>query len=98
MRSLCFYLYISASALTFLVYLVDKSAARNRRWRIPEKTLHVLGLAGGWPGALIAQQMLRHKTSKPSFQMIFWVTVVVNCSALAWLLSPSGSKLLHLLP
>jgi len=98
MRSLCLYLYISASVITFLVYLVDKSAARNRRWRIPERTLHVLGVAGGWPGALIAQRMLRHKSSKRSFQLIFWITVVVNCCGLAWLLSPSGSKLLHILP
>lgn len=70
--------YAVLSAITFLAYGLDKSAAIGRRWRTPEKTLHLLGLAGGWPGALLAQQLLRHKTSKSSFVGIFWCTVVLN--------------------
>lgn len=70
--------YIGLSLLTFLAYAVDKSAAINGSWRIPEKTLHLLSLAGGWPGALLAQQRLRHKCSKPSFLAVFWVTVAAN--------------------
>ena len=65
--------YIGLSLLTFLAYAVDKSAAINGRWRTPEKTLHLLSVAGGWPGALLAQQLLRHKCSKPSFVAVFWI-------------------------
>lgn len=82
--------YLMTSALTLIVYALDKSAARNNRWRTPEKTLHILALVGGWPGALVAQQWLRHKSKKSSFQMVFWITVALNCGALTWLLTPAG--------
>ena len=64
--------------LTYLIYDLDKKAAQQGKQRIPEKNLHLLGLLGGWPGALLAQQKLRHKTAKTEFQQIFWATVVLN--------------------
>lgn len=70
--------YAGASAVTFFAYVFDKSAARQNRWRTRESTLHGLAVIGGWPGALIAQQLLRHKTSKPSFIVVFWATVLLN--------------------
>lgn len=73
------------SGLTYFMYWLDKSAARRNRQRTPESTLHLLGVAGGWPGALIAQQQFRHKTIKRSFQVSFWVTVALNIAFLAWL-------------
>lgn len=88
-------IYLTASVLAFMAYAMDKEAAESRRWRISENTLHIWSLIGGWPGALLAQQRLRHKTSKTSFQFTFWVTVVLNCGVLAWLLSKSGADLLQ---
>jgi uncharacterized membrane protein YsdA (DUF1294 family)/cold shock CspA family protein len=82
--------YLLTSALTLIVYALDKSAAQKNQWRTPENTLHTLALVGGWPGALIAQKWFRHKSSKTSFQFVFWITVIVNCGGLAWVLSPSG--------
>lgn len=70
--------YLAASLIAFFAYAIDKSAARYRRRRIPEATLHWFGLACGWPGALFAQQLLRHKSSKPAFVSRFWVTVIAN--------------------
>ena len=52
-------------------------------------------LLGGWPGALIAQQTLRHKSRKASFRAVFWLTVLVNCGLFIWLFTPSGSELLR---
>jgi uncharacterized membrane protein YsdA (DUF1294 family) len=78
-------LYLGASGITFLVYAVDKAAARRDRWRTRESTLHLLSLVGGWPGALAAQRLLRHKSAKESFQAAFWATVVVNVVAVGWL-------------
>lgn len=78
-------LYFGASGITFLVYALDKSAARRDRWRTRESTLHLLSLIGGWPGALAAQQLLRHKSAKPSFQAVFWLTVAVNVAVVGWL-------------
>lgn len=73
------------SALAYLMYWFDKSAAQSGGQRTSEKSLHLIGLAGGWPGALIAQHRFRHKTVKQPFQTIFWVTVVLNVGAVAWL-------------
>lgn len=77
--------YLGLSLLAFLAYVYDKSAAVSGRWRISEQTLHLLSVAGGWPGALFAQQLLRHKTSKKSFVYAFWLTVLLNIGAfVAW--------------
>ena len=87
------WLYPAVSAVTFIVYAVDKSAARQGAWRTSENTLHLLALAGGWPGALLAQQLLRHKSSKPGFRALFWCTVVLNILAFIFLASPYGQSL-----
>lgn len=77
--------YLAISLATFLAYAFDKSAAVSGRRRTPEQTLHLLGLVGGWPGALLAQQLLRHKTSKRRFIYAFWFTVWLNVGAfVAW--------------
>lgn len=88
-------LYLVASLVAFFAYAFDKSAALRNQWRTQEGTLHLFALLGGWPGALAAQRLLRHKSAKASFQATFWVTVVLNCGALGWLLSPSGAKTLQ---
>lgn len=71
-------LYGAISLLTILLYGIDKSAAKKDKWRISEAKLHLLSLLGGWPGALLAQQMFKHKRSKSSFMRVYWVTVMVN--------------------
>jgi uncharacterized membrane protein YsdA (DUF1294 family)/cold shock CspA family protein len=91
------YLYLVASVFTFLVYAKDKWAARTDRWRTKESTLHTLAFVGGWPGALIAQQVLRHKSRKNAFQFMFWTTVVLNCVVFGWLFTEQGAEMLRLL-
>ena len=87
--------YAVLSLITFAAYAFDKSAANRNAWRTPESTLHLLGLAGGWPGALVAQQVLRHKSKKASFRAVFWITVLINCSVLLWLHTDSGQTALQ---
>ena len=87
--------YIGTSAFAFLHYYVDKSAAQRGKRRTPEATLHNVALIGGWPGALFAQQLLRHKSKKESFRRVFWVTVFINIAALIYLLSPYGAWLVY---
>jgi len=77
-------LYLTASVAAAVAYGIDKSSARTGAWRTPERSLHVLALMGGWPGALAAQRIFRHKSRKASFRFVFWVTVVLNCGALVW--------------
>ncbi len=77
--------YLIASLVAFAVYAWDKSSARAGRWRTPESNLHFLALIGGWPGALAAQRLLRHKSSKSEFLTVFWVTVALNIVGFAFL-------------
>lgn len=89
------WLYAAASFTAFVAYWIDKRAARKGRWRTKESTLHLLALIGGWPGALIAQQQLRHKSAKASFRFVFWITVLLNCGGLGLFLTPGGAHALR---
>lgn len=77
--------YLVLSVITFFTYGLDKSASQSDSWRTSEKTLHILGVFGGWPGGLLAQQAFRHKTAKKRFQMVFWFIVIVNSLFISWL-------------
>ncbi len=70
--------YLLVSIASFVQYAIDKRSAESGRWRTPENTLHITELLGGWPGALIAQQVFRHKTRKASFQTVFWLIVLLH--------------------
>jgi uncharacterized membrane protein YsdA (DUF1294 family) len=81
-------LYLGMSIVAFVVYGVDKRAAGTGRRRVPETTLHLIAVLGGWPGALIAQQAFRHKTAKRSFRRVFWITVAANIAGFVALTTP----------
>lgn len=66
------------SVISYLAYRNDKRASERGGWRTAESQLHLLSLLGGWPGALIAQSLLRHKSSKSGFRIVFYVTVTLN--------------------
>lgn len=85
-------IYSIASLIAFLTYAWDKMAAQQHRRRTAESTLHLLGLCGGWPGALIAQHVFRHKTRKRSFIVSFWYTVVINCGTLVLVSWPASRQ------
>ncbi|WP_158774069.1 DUF1294 domain-containing protein [Cobetia sp. L2A1] len=91
-------MYLGMSLLAFLSYWTDKQAARRGAWRVTESTLHLMELTCGWPGAWFAQQLLRHKTRKRSYQVTFWCAVLLNIGAVGWLvLSPDASSLRQML-
>ena len=66
--------YIALSILTFLAWGMDKSRARARQWRIPERKLLALAWLGGAFGALLGMLLFHHKTRKPHF----WTSVVAG--------------------
>ena len=74
--------YGIASLITLVMYGWDKRRAIKGGSRVPERTLHLGELLGGWPGALLAQKMFRHKTQKASFRRVFWLIVVLH--VIAW--------------
>ena len=79
--------YALISVLCFSLYGLDKRASTRGAWRTSEARLHLVELLGGWPGALLAQRVFRHKTRKRSFQVMFYLAVAVNLAVLAWLMT-----------
>ncbi|PSN15025.1 DUF1294 domain-containing protein [filamentous cyanobacterium CCT1] len=76
-------LYPVMSVFTYVLYADDKTRAKQKVWRTSEQTLHVCELVGGWPGGYVAQQVLRHKSLKQSYQVEFWLIVAIH--QIAWL-------------
>ncbi|EBR9505971.1 DUF1294 domain-containing protein [Salmonella enterica] len=62
----------------YVILRIDKTAARKTWRRVPESTLLVFGVVGGWPGAIVGQQLFRHKTQKQPFKTYFIVSVIVS--------------------
>ena len=80
-----FLVYLVMSIVTIVVYAMDKRKAVKSQWRIPEATLHLCELLCGWPGAMIAQVLIRHKNAKLSFQLVFWAMTIVNVGIFAFI-------------
>jgi uncharacterized membrane protein YsdA (DUF1294 family) len=77
--------YLALSIGTFATYAWDKWRAKRGGDRTAEATLHLLEMLGGWPGALVAQTWLRHKSRKLSYQIRFWIIVACHIGLWAWL-------------
>src|SRR5699024_4540268 len=75
--------YIVTSLITLKLYRSDKHSALLDEWRVPESTLHLFELFGGWIGGFFAQKIWRHKSSKGSYQFVFWVIVTLHL--LVWI-------------
>lgn len=69
---------VAVSVLTYVLYAFDKRAARRGEGRTSERFLHFLELVGGWPGAYFAQCNFRHKRTKLSYQLVFWLIVATH--------------------
>ena len=78
--------YGTASLLTFIGYWEDKRRARKDLRRIPESSLHLGELLGGWPGAFVARSLFRHKTQKPVFTVILVAATILWGAIAVWAL------------
>lgn len=74
---------VACSLVAVVVYGIDKYRAARERPRISERTLHIIGALGGWPGAHFARRTFRHKSVKSSFRVIFWIIVAVHLTIIA---------------
>ncbi len=76
--------YAFMSLVCFVAYWRDKRFAVAGEQRTPESRLHLYELLGGWPGGLLAQQLIRHKNRKLAYQVKFWLIVAVHLGALGY--------------
>ncbi|WP_338288067.1 DUF1294 domain-containing protein [Luteolibacter sp. LG18] len=73
--------YGISSLAAWFAYVIDKQRARangasgTQHPRVPETSLHLIELLGGWPAAFIAQRKLRHKCAKARYQVVYWAIV-----------------------
>ena len=82
--------YVILGVITYGMYAKDKAAAQNGDWRTPESTLHLLSTLGGWVGTLVAQTHLRHKSQKPEFRIVYYLTVIINLAGLLFIMVNGG--------
>lgn len=75
--------FVLINVLTMAIYGADKMAARKGMRRVPEATLLAFGVTGGWPGAILGQQLFRHKTQKQPFKTYFMLSVLLSIAAMA---------------
>jgi uncharacterized membrane protein YsdA (DUF1294 family) len=87
--------FLLSSVVSYFLYAKDKAAARTGSWRVSENTLHLWAMLFGWPGSLIAQQRLRHKTKKQSFRVFFWISVLINLGFVGWIHGPQGNGIIR---
>ncbi len=59
---------IVINIMAFVLMWYDKSRARQGLWRVKEKTLLIISLAGGTIGALAGMYRFRHKTKHAAFK------------------------------
>lgn len=70
------------SVWTLLAFWWDKRAAERSAWRVRERSLHVFEALGGWPGALLAMRVVRHKNRKPAYWG--WTALIACGHVAAW--------------
>lgn len=73
-----FYIYLLGSIAAFCQYWLDREAEANGKKRIRTLSFHVVAALGGWPGALLAQKMLKHRNGHSIFNGFVWMSIALN--------------------
>lgn len=71
------YFGILSIILLFLMYN-DKQKAVKKEWRIAEKTLFTMAIAGGAIGGVLGMYLFRHKTKHNAFAFGFPLLAAVH--------------------
>lgn len=72
--------------ILFFLYGIDKWKAKRGAWRIPEKTLLIMGLAGGSLGALFGMFFFHHKTKHMRFLILNPIFLIFHAVLVVWIL------------
>ena len=85
MESVLILYLLAVNVLAFILYGVDKKRARNREWRISEKTLIGIAAIGGSLGAILGMHVFHHKTRHWYFRCGLPVILIIQVSLCLWL-------------
>jgi uncharacterized membrane protein YsdA (DUF1294 family) len=81
-----YWIWLAAlSIITFVLYGLDKARSKRKgAWRIPEMTLHVLALAGGFLGGWAGRLLFHHKTKKGIFAFVLLISTLIHAGLVWW--------------
>ena len=74
----------AASIITFIFYGYDKYQAKRNGRRVPEKYLHWMALAGGFPGGWLGRSVFRHKIRKGVFLFFLMISTLIHLGFAGW--------------
>ena len=80
---LVFY-FLLVNVWLFILMGIDKKRAQRNQWRISEKSLLLLGLAGGGLGGLLGMKRYRHKTKRATFKFVYGIGFLIMVGILAY--------------
>lgn len=78
-------LLLIVNVTAFALFYCDKRAAQDGHWRVSEGTLLLFALIGGSVGAIVGQQVMRHKTRKEPFRTMLYSIPVLQVAVIGWL-------------
>lgn len=79
-KALIIYL-IFISLVSFITVGADKSRAKRKKRRVPEKTFFLLSFLGGSAAVYLGMSFFNHKTQKNSFVFLIPLIFAVQCAA-----------------
>lgn len=74
------------NVITFLAYGLDKYKSKAGKWRTPEKTLIMLAIAGGSPGAWLGMKTFHHKTMHKKFSIGIPLILILQLLLAIWII------------
>ncbi|MEH7455410.1 DUF1294 domain-containing protein [Gottfriedia acidiceleris] len=72
-----FYLVI-VNIVSFVIMGIDKSRAKRKAWRIPERILFLFAIIGGSIGSILGMYYFKHKTKHPKFVFGYWIILFIQ--------------------
>jgi uncharacterized membrane protein YsdA (DUF1294 family) len=76
--NILFYYFLILNGMAFTLVAYDKHLAKSQKQRISERTLLSFIFLGGTIGSGLAMLAFRHKTTKRSYLLKFWLIVIVQ--------------------
>lgn len=73
-----FFYYIAINILTFVLFFIDKRAAKKNLWRKKESLLMGMILVGGVVGGFLGIFLLRHKSRKLKFKFVLVLSIILH--------------------
>lgn len=70
--------YIAINILTFVLFFIDKRAAKKNLWRKKESLLMGMILVGGVVGGFLGIFLLRHKSRKLKFKFVLVLSIILH--------------------